>query len=605
MFPRSFAVTAFMAFVLTASAAASGEDVALTGRVLTESGRPAEAAQVSISGGGYGVVTTADGRYSLQLGAAWVGREVTLRVQLPGYTEARRTLTLDADNNTVDFALQQQRVAHESTSRWSRTAGRDALVEAFPSPHAESDFVAVTARPRSTFAIDVGRASYADVRRFIAEGRRPPIDAVRIEELVNYFTYDDPAPADGEPFSVTAEVARAPWQPAHQLVRIGVKGRGMELGSAPPNNLVLLVDVSGSMAAADKLPLLENALSVLVDRLRPQDRLAIVVYAGAEGLVLPSTPGSERQTILDALQSLEAGGSTAGGGGIHLAYGVATAQHILGGNNRVILATDGDLNVGPSGDGEMIRLIERKRDQGTFLTVLGFGLADPRDARMARLAERGNGSFANIDSPLEARRVLLSEMGGSLATMGRDVRVQVGFNPDRVAAYRLIGYDSEPLPRGNVGKDARSGEELGAGHSATALYEIVPKGVETPAHLPLVGPLAYPWHEPQQTTGDDREIVSVELRYEDPAGGGGRLVTRGVEDVQGETSDDFRFAAAVAAWGMMLRDSEHCEHLTLDDVVRMASGALGDDPEGYRAEFVDLVSRARSMGVLSQRVGMR
>ena len=641
MFPRTFVLTAVMALVLIPhrgsgpapflladlpSAAVAAEDVVLTGRVLTGSGRPAEAAQVSISGGGYGALTTSDGRYTIRLGDAWVGREVTVRAQLLGYAEQRRTLTLGSGVNTVDFSLQQQAVAldeivvtGQAVATKRRALGNTvSTLHVAPAPAgppsadreayahvAENEFVAVATRPLSTFSIDVDRASYSNVRRFIAEGRRPPVDAVRIEELVNYFPYDDPAPADGEPFSVTAEVAQAPWQPLHQLVRIGLKGRGIDLDDAPANNLVFLIDVSGSMHAANKLPLLKTALGMLVDQLRPQDRVAIVVYAGEAGLVLPSTPGSERQTILDALESLEAGGSTAGGAGIHLAYSVAAAQHIEGGNNRVILATDGDFNVGPSSDGEMIRLIEQKREQGTFLTVLGFGTGNLQDAKMEQIADHGNGNFAYIDGPLEAKKVLVKEMGGTLVTIAEDVKIQVEFNPARVAAYRLIGYENRLLADEDFADDAKDAGELGAGHSVTALYEIVPVGVESPAEIRGVDPLRYQRDQARRPGAENEEILFVKLRYKEPTGDRSRLVTRAVDEVEADTSDDFRFAAAVAAWGMLLRDSEHCEELTLDDVVRMASGALGDDPEGYRADFVDLVSRARSMELLSQRVGMR
>jgi Ca-activated chloride channel family protein len=471
----------------------------------------------------------------------------------------------------------------------------------------ENAYRSVGDHPLSTFSIDVDRASYSNVRRFLSAGRRPPIDAVRIEELINYFPYADPAPDGDHPFAVSAEVAAAPWQPLHRLVRIGLKARPIDMDEAPANNLVFLLDVSGSMNQPDKLPLLKTAFSMLVDRLRPQDRVAIVVYAGAAGLVLPSTSGDERGDILEALQSLEAGGSTAGGAGIQLAYAVAAENHIEGGNNRVILATDGDFNVGPSSDSEMIRLIEEKREEGTFLTVLGFGTGNLQDAKMEQIADHGNGNFAYIDSALEAKKVLVTEMGGTLVTVAKDVKIQVEFNPDRVAAYRLIGYENRMLASEDFNDDRKDAGELGAGHSVTALYEIVPVGVDSPLSIPGVDPLRY--RRPSARSGGTgaEELLFVKLRYKEPDGRESRLVTRPVADTEPgvATSDDFRFSAAVAAWGMLLRESEHCPGFSLDDVARLARGALGPDSEGYRAEFLGLVDRARSLDLLEMRPGDR
>ena len=602
--------------------------IEIVGRVTDAgSGQPVQGAQVVVRGTSFGALTNAYGRYLLTVDESWAGRDVTVEVSHVGHASASRTVTLSEGGQALDFSLQlvqvkldQIVVTATAEEPQRRALGNSvqtlvsAPIQGGPQPPpvdregyahiAENAFMSVATNPLSTFSIDVDRASYANVRRFVEDGMRPPIDAVRIEELVNYFPYDDPAPTGDAPFTVTAEVAPAPWQPLHHLVRIGVKGREIDMAEAPANNLVFLLDVSGSMGAPDKLPLLKQAFSMLVDELRPQDRVAIVVYAGAAGLVLPSTPGSERATILEAIGRLSSGGSTAGGAGIRLAYRVAAENHIEDGNNRVILATDGDFNVGASSDAEMIRLIEEKREQGTFLTVLGFGTGNLQDAKMEQIADHGNGNFSYIDSPLEARKTLVDEMGGTLVTIAKDVKIQVEFNPARVAGYRLIGYENRLLAAEDFNDDTKDAGELGAGHSVTALYEVVPVGVETPAEIRDVDPLRY-----QRDTGtqvrENGEMLFVKLRYKEPDGDTSKLVTRKVGDTTVETSDDFRFSAAVAAWGMLLRESEHCAGFSLDDVAELARGALGDDPRGYRADFVRLVDRARSMEILGMEAGLR
>ncbi len=615
----------------TAETLPASHALEVVGRVVDDaSGQPIRGAQVSIRDTGIGALTNAFGRYLLRVDDAWAGREVTLEVRYIGYASVSRTVTLGSGGQALDFRLQQVPIrldeAVVTAGRPEAEAQRRDLGRAVtiapttfqagklhqPPPTdregyahiAENEFMSVANNPLSTFSIDVDRASYANVRRFIEDGMRPPIDAVRIEELVNYFPYDDPAPAGDDPFTVTAEVAPAPWQPLHHLVRIGVKGREIDMEDAPANNLVFLLDVSGSMNSPDKLPLLKQAFSMLVDQLRPRDRVAIVVYAGAAGLVLPSTPGSERGTILEAIGRLSAGGSTAGGAGIRLAYRVAAENHIEGGNNRIILATDGDFNVGASSDAEMIRLIEEKREQGTFLTVLGFGTGNLQDAKMEQIADHGNGNFSYIDSPLEARKVLVDEMGGTLVTIAKDVKIQVEFNPARVAAYRLIGYENRLLAAEDFNDDTKDAGELGAGHTVTALYEVVPAGVETPAEIRDVDPLRYQ-RNGDTRVGENEEMLFVKLRYKEPDGETSKLVTRKVGDTTVETSDDFRFSAAVAAWGMLLRESEHCSDFTLDDVAELARGAVGADLDGYRAGFIRLLDRARSMEILGMEAGLR
>ena len=459
----------------------------------------------------------------------------------------------------------------------------------------ENEFLDARRNPLSTFAIDVDAASYSNVRRFLSEGRLPPADAVRIEELVNYFDYEYADPAGPRPFTVTTEMSVAPWNRAHRLVHVGIQGKRMDERQLPPANLVFLIDVSGSMDEPNKLPLVQQSLRMLVERLRPQDRVAIVVYAGAAGVVLPSTPGEERRRIADAIDRLRAGGSTAGGEGIRLAYRIARENFRRGANNRVVLATDGDFNVGVSSDAELVRMIEHEREAGVFLTVLGFGTGNYQDAKMEQLADHGNGNYAYVDGLQEARKVLVAEMGGTLFTIAKDVKIQVEFNPARVRAYRLIGYENRALAAEDFNDDRKDAGELGAGHSVTALYEIVPVGAETPVRG--TDPLRYQETGPVTGAGS-RELMTVKLRYKEPDGAESRLIERPVLDrgvALAQTSPDFRFSAAVAAWGMLLRDSKFRGDATYAQVLTLARGARGTDAQGYRADFVRLVEASRRL----------
>ncbi|HEX7118410.1 MAG TPA: VWA domain-containing protein [Longimicrobiales bacterium] len=455
----------------------------------------------------------------------------------------------------------------------------------------ENAFLAVVNNPLSTFSIDVDRASYGNIRRFLRDGVRPPKDAVRIEEMINYFPYDYPEPEADAPFSITTDVAAAPWRPQHRLVRIGLRTASVDTEDLPPSNLVFLLDVSGSMRAPNKLPLVKRSLRLLVNELREDDRVAIVVYAGAAGLVLPSTPGSEKAAILEAIDRLEAGGSTAGGAGIRLAYDIARKNFVRGGNNRVILATDGDFNVGVSSDAEMVRLVEEERRDGVFLTVLGFGTGNLKDSKMEKLADHGNGNYAYIDGLLEARKVLVHEMGGTLLTVAKDVKIQVEFNPARVQAYRLIGYENRLLAAEDFNDDTKDAGEIGAGHTVTALYEIVPAGIEPEVEIRGVDPLRYGARPEPAAAAHGDELAYVKIRYKAPDGERSRLLERPIVDRGEAPSEDFNFAAAVAAFGMLLRDSEYVGRFEPEAVVEMASAARGEDPHGYRAEFVRLVQR--------------
>lgn len=462
----------------------------------------------------------------------------------------------------------------------------------------EIEFADPKKAPLSTFSIDVDTASYSNVRRFIEDGLRPPVAAVRVEELINYFRYDYPDPVENRPLSLTTEVIRAPWNAKHLIARIGIQGKHVPREEMPPANLVFLVDVSGSMQPADKLPLLIRSLEHLVFELRQQDRVAIAVYAGKAGLVLPSTPGNRKKEILQALSQLQAGGSTAGGAGIKLAYKQARKNFIRGGNNRVILATDGDFNVGASSDEAMTRLIESKRDQGIFLTVLGFGTGNLQDSKMEKIADHGNGNFAYIDSIREARRVLVTELGGTLLTVAKDVKVQIEFNPLHVSSYRLIGYENRALADRDFVDDRKDAGELGAGDSVTALYELILRDGK-PTDSPL-GPLRYQ-KERDSRSGAVDELFFAKVRYKLPDQGESQLIEQPVSLAVQEASADTRFAAAVAGFGLLLRDSDQIKDWSVSDAVRLAKKSIGKDPDRRRTEFVELARSVQKRGLLRTR----
>ncbi len=463
-------------------------------------------------------------------------------------------------------------------------------------PIEDNSFVRVKQEPLSTFSIDVDTASYANVRRFLNHNALPPRDAVRIEELLNYFTYDDPPPAGDDPFSVNIEVAGCPWNAEHRLARIGLMGKRIDNDQRPMSNLVFLLDVSGSMDQPNKLPLLKASLQKMVRHLGENDRVAIVVYAGASGLVLPSTSCARQSEILAALEQLRAGGSTNGGAGIQLAYDEAVKHFIEGGTNRVILATDGDFNVGLADRGELIRLIESKAKSGVFLSVLGFGMGNIKDGTLETLADKGNGHYAYIDSPREARKVLVDEMGATLVTIAKDVKIQVEFNPARVGAYRLIGYENRLLRNQDFNDDTKDAGEIGAGHHVTALYELVPPGKDH--NVPATDPLEFQKPAAPGASEARGESLIVKLRYKPPTGDTSKLLKRGVVDEgygYAEASDDLKFASAVAGFGMLLRGSPHKGTLTYAAVLELGSASEGKDPSGYRREFLDLVRKAKSL----------
>ncbi|AEE51745.1 vWA domain-containing protein [Haliscomenobacter hydrossis] len=462
----------------------------------------------------------------------------------------------------------------------------------------ENRFHRATQEPQSTFSIDVDAASYSNLRRFINNGQRPPEDAVRIEEMINYFDYEYPEPTDKHPFSITTEVSDCPWQPKHRLVHIGLQGKHTPVENLPAANLVFLVDVSGSMSAANKLPLVQASYKLLAEQLRPQDRVAIVVYAGAAGLVLESTTGNNKTKIKEAIDKLQAGGSTAGGEGILLAYKTAKENFIKGGNNRVILASDGDFNVGVSSDGELVRIIEEERKSGVYLTILGYGMGNYKDNKMQKLADSGNGNHAYIDNLDEARRVLVSEFGGTMYTIAKDVKLQLEFNPAVVQGYRLIGYENRVLNNADFDDDKKDAGELGAGHSVTALYEIIPVGVES-KFLAADKDLKYQERDIKASAKRSEELLTVKFRYKAPDADASQLMEDVVVDKAvslGKSSDNFRWSAAVATFGMLLRNSEFKGEATYDQARKLAAGARGKDTEGYRAEMIRLMETVGLMG---------
>ena len=461
----------------------------------------------------------------------------------------------------------------------------------------ENEFKNPVDHPLSTFSIDVDTASYANVRRFLNGGRLPPPDAVRIEELINYFPYDYAGPDDEMPFAVHVDAAAAPWKPEHRLVRIGLQGKTVETSDRPDANLVFLIDVSGSMSSPDKLELVQQSLNLLVEQMEAHDRIAVVVYAGASGLALPSTTANNQETIKHAINNLRSGGSTNGGAGIELAYSVARQHFIPDGINRVILCTDGDFNVGATDRGSLTRLIEDKAKTGVFFSVLGFGMGNYQDAAMEELSNKGNGNYGYVDSIEEARKVFVDQMLGTLMTIAKDVKIQVEFNPGLVGAYRLIGYENRMLAKEDFNDDTKDAGEIGAGHSVTALYEILPPELAAET-TPPVDPLKYQSPVVREPAVKLDELLTVKLRYKQPDSDESQLIEQPFVDPGAAfdaASDDFRFATAVAAFGMLLRNSQYTESMTLDEALDLARQAKAKDSGGLRSEFIELIEKARQL----------
>jgi Ca-activated chloride channel homolog len=603
--------------VLLLQAFAFTETRLITGTVTSaEDGSPLPGVNVILKGTTVGTTTNAKGKYSiavpvsggtlvfsfigLQSKEVKVGTRTVIDVLLSldtaqlsevvvtGYGAAKRTR---GEHKSMGIAYEMVAPSQDmyQQPQWN-TEEYDGINE--------NIFHDAVRNPLSTFSIDVDAASYSNVRRFINNGQRPPKDAVRIEEMINYFDYDYNQPSNEHPFNIITEISTAPWNAKHKLVHIGLQGKKIPTDNLPASNLVFLIDVSGSMSDPNKLPLLKTSFKMLVNQLREKDHVAIVVYAGAAGLVLEPTSGANKNKIIDALDRLEAGGSTAGGAGIKLAYATARKHFKEGGNNRVILATDGDFNIGASSNGEMERLIEEKRQDGIFLTVLGFGMGNYKDSKMEILADKGNGNYAYIDNITEAKKVLVNEFGGTLFTIAKDVKLQIEFNPAKVKAYRLIGYENRMLKNEDFNNDKKDAGDLGSGHTVTALYEIIPVGVESEFYK--IDELKYQTTKIDPAAQRSAELMTVKFRYKNPDKDVSKLIVHPLLDSQvplAKTSDNFRWSASVAAFGMLLRESEYCKNFSFDQVVNLAQGAKGEDAEGYRIEFIKMV---KSLGAVAR-----
>lgn len=459
----------------------------------------------------------------------------------------------------------------------------------------ENSYKLATEHPLSTFSIDVDNAAYSNVRRMLVNGQPVRKDAVRIEEMINYFAYNYSEPDGRHPFSFTTELSSCPWNDGHQLVHIGIKGKSIPKSERVPNNLVFLIDASGSMQNANKLPLLKRSFRMMINALDDQDRIAIVAYAGAAGLVLPSTPVTEKEQIFQALENINAGGSTAGGEGIELAYAIALENLLENGNNRVILATDGDFNIGTSSTGDLVRLIEEKRKQQIYLTICGFGMGNYKDSKMEQLSNAGNGNYFYIDHLLEAKKVFVNELVANMFTIAKDVKIQIEFNPAMVKAYRLIGYENRVMANEDFDNDQKDAGELGAGHTVTALYEIIPAGSKEE----VSGSSELKYQKSELTgTAENGELMTLKFRYKPPKKDQSVLIEKGITSESSNwksASENYRFSAAVAGFGLLLRDSEYKGSLTYESVIGMAKNSSAYDPHGYRAEFVKLVELAESL----------
>lgn len=570
---------------------------------------------VTVKGTSTATTTNAQGHFTLTVSTqdkalifAYIGFE-TLEVAITrsGHHEVRLTQAPAVLEEIIVVGSAPYRLDRGlATARHSAQSSTQMMtympVRPFPGQNTESyqalpenKYYSPTQEPLSTFAVDVDAASYSNVRRFINGGQLPPEDAVRIEEMVNYFQYDLQSPRNGDPVAIHTELAPAPWNPEHRLLHIGLKAKSVDSGALPASNLVFLIDVSGSMAGSNRLPLVKTSMKMLVDQLRDIDRVAIVTYSSTASVRLESTPASEKTKIKDAIDALEASGSTAGGQGIQLAYKTARENLLSRGNNRVILASDGDFNVGPSSDNAMEVLIERERQHGVSLSVLGFGMGNYKDSKLELLANKGQGNYAYIDNISEARKAMVTEFGSTLFTVAKDVKVQVEFNPANVRAYRLIGYENRLLDAEDFNNDQELGGDMGVGHVVTALYEIVPASAS--GSFPgSVDPLKYqPASQPAAGTHSN-ELATVKFRYKEPDGDVSKLKQATVQDKPlplNQTSDDFRFASAVAELGMLLRRSPHRQQASFDQLIARARSAKGEDREGYRAEFVTLAENAQ------------
>ena len=618
-------------FVLIVSTLSFRAPVAftVTGKVLDASGSPIQHVSIVVKGTNEHAVTAADGSFTITIQSdkatlvfSFVGydmKEVKISKDKNKPLEIKMQLSTQhlSEVVVIDHGAAKKRSFRNQTNEKSIAPG---YIQPFPDRAeerrirrnggfdndfnregydaiVENRFLTVTDNPLSTFSIDVDAASYSNIRRMLNNGQMPVAGAVRIEEMINYFKYDYPQPNGNDPFSINTEISACPWNEQHKLVLVGLQGKKVPTENLPASNLVFLIDVSGSMMDENKLPLVQRSMKLLVDQLREEDKVAIVVYAGNAGLVLPSTSGEEKITIKDAIDRLRAGGSTAGGAGIKLAYKVARDNFLKNGNNRVILCTDGDFNVGPSSDAALEDMIEQERESGVFLTVLGFGMGNYQDAKMQKLADKGNGNHGYIDNFNEARKMLVSEFGGTLFTIAKDVKLQIEFNPAKVQAYRLIGYENRILNKEDFNNDKKDAGDLGSGHTVTALYEIIPVGVKS-KFIEKVDKLKYQKSNKQTSVAATNEIMNIKFRYKQPDANKSKLIEHPLMDYAktiSEASENFRFAAAVAQFGMLLRNSEFKQGSSYGNAWQLAKEALGTDKEGYRVELLKLIRNAETL----------
>ena len=590
----------------------------ITGTVTGE-GLPLPGVTIVIKGSQTGTVTDFDGLYSIEANVGDVlsfsnlgfeNKEVTIsisnivnmdliadvssleEIEVVGYLEGRAAgvRVNSKRNKKLNSQIRIRGLSTFNTPSIQQSTPINYSAKESYAYNKENDFKDPLQTPLSTFSIDVDAAAYSNMRRFIMNGDKPPKDAVRIEEMINYFNYDYPQPINNDPFSINYEVANCPWNVKNKLVHVGLQGKTINMKDAPANNLVFLIDVSGSMGDYNKLPLLKKAFKLLVNKMRKKDRISIVVYAGSSGLVLPSTGGDKKEEILRALDNLQSGGSTAGAEGLELAYQVAEKNFIPKGNNRIILATDGDFNVGQSSNNQMEKLIVSKRDKGIFISVTGFGMGNYKDEKMEIIADKGNGNYSYIDNLLEAKKVFVNEFGGTLFTIAKDVKIQIEFNPLHVKKYRLIGYENRLLNEEDFEDDKKDAGELGAGHTVTALYEIVPaeSGEKRKSKLKY------------QTTNRQLtdELATIKFRYKLPKETSSKLITKTIPNVKNvfeNTSFNFQFSSAVASFGMLLKNSKYKNEISYAEILKIAKSSKGEDTFGYRAEFIQLVELASQL----------
>ena len=622
---KSLSVLAIM--VLAAIMIAFTDSRTITGCVTDNRGQPITGVIVKVKGrseSSLKVVTDLNGNYSITVDQKskvlvfsfigyktmemTIGDRSNINVKMTGDVTSLQEMVVVGYGTNNDMVSKSLSMAAPSANGYTSRRSFQPFSHNFNTEGyaaiSENGFKNVKDAPLSTFSIDVDNASYSNLRRFINMGELPPADAVRIEEMINYFKYDYPEPTGNQPFSVYTELAVCPWNNNHLLLHVGLRGKSIDKSSLPPSNLVFLIDVSGSMSDQNKLPLLKSAFSLLVNELRPKDRVAIVVYAGAAGLVLESTPGNRKETILSAIDNLEAGGSTAGGAGLKLAYHEAEKNYIQGGNNRIILATDGDFNIGESSNGGIQRLVEDKRKLGVYMTVLGFGMGNVKDDKMETIADKGNGNYSYIDNLQEARKVLVREFGGTLFTIAKDVKFQIEFNPLKVESYRLVGYENRLLNDEDFNNDSKDAGEMGSGHNVTALYELVQSGSNEKS--PSVDPLKYQQSRLNDYAGNGSsdEYLTIKLRYKKPDGDKSILVEKPVKGYICETedaSDNLKFAAAVSEFGMILRNSEFRGNATLESASLLAKSSRGKDEDGYRAELIRLINTVKDLRVMADK----